>query len=424
MLSRRVTVAVAGCLASLASLTGLAPAAQAASAGRASAASPASAGALARADSISAAAATARRPGVAPGAARQLLKDLRAAWQITRGQGVTVAIISGGVDPSAGGLSGKVTTGPSFGPAGRHQTVIGTVLADAVAGSGPSAGNPYGTIGLAAGARILSLPISVPAARSSDWQRYQAQAIRYAARRGARVIVAGLTGSTDSADLDRAVDYAVSRDAVVITAEFPGTQRNAAEYPSSLPGVLGAAFIVLPGLQAPPRRYAAPANQSILIAAPGNVITVSGPAGAGYQIFNALSAAAWLTSTVALIKAVFPHLAPAMVARAIAVSARDHPPGGYRTKLGFGLINPVGAVRAAAGLAHLPRAARPGPGAADPAARFVPGPAPAPVHAVRHSLAKLAGYGGAVLAGVILIALAPVASRRRRRAGRRVSLAA
>jgi hypothetical protein len=418
VLSRRVTVAA--CLASLAGLTGLAPAAQAASPDRASAASPASAASLARADSVSAAAA--RRPGVAPGSARQLLKDLRAAWQITRGQGVTVAIVGGGVDPSAGGLSGKVTTGPSFGPAGQNQAVIATVLADAVAGSGPSAGNPYGTIGLAAGARILSLPISVTAARSSDSQRYQAQAIRYAARRGARVIVAGLTGSTDTVDLDKAVDYAISRDAVVISPEFRGTQRNAAEYPSSLPGVLGAASIVLPGLQAPPRQYKSPASQSILIAAPGNVIAVSGPAGAGYQIYNLLSAAAWLTSTVALIKAVFPHLAPAMVARAIAVSARDHPPGGYQTKLGFGLINPVGAVRAAARLAHLPQAARPGPGAADPAARFVPGPAPGPVHAVRHSLAKLAGYGGAVLAGVILIALAPVACRRR--AGRRVSLAA
>ena len=35
-----------------------------------------------------------------------------AAWQVTRGQGVTVAVIDSGVNPDVSDLTGSVTTGP------------------------------------------------------------------------------------------------------------------------------------------------------------------------------------------------------------------------------------------------------------------------------------------------------------------------
>src|SRR5262249_17225011 len=77
-----------------------------------------------------------RRAGV------QLVKDLRRAWQITKGQGVTVAIIGGHVDPAAPGLAGKVITGRGFGNYRRAARYDSTVIASAVAGSGPSQQNP------------------------------------------------------------------------------------------------------------------------------------------------------------------------------------------------------------------------------------------------------------------------------------------
>jgi hypothetical protein len=137
--------------------------------------------------------------------------------------------------------------------------------------------------------------------------------------------------------------------------------------------VLGAGATILRGWLVPPRRYASPANDSILVAAPGNVLSVSGLGSAAYQVYNFYSAAAWLTATVTLIKSVYPDLSPGLVARAIAVSARDHPRAGYSTRTGFGLINPLGALHESAALARLPLTAVPGPQAAAPGARLAAG---------------------------------------------------
>jgi hypothetical protein len=101
------------------------------------------------------------------------------------------------------------------------------------------------------------------------------------------------------------------------------------------------------------------------------------------------------------------------------VSARDHPRRGYSTQLGFGLINPAGALHAAAVLTKLPGRAAPGPGAVAPQARLAAGAAPGVVDAVHHPLAKLAGYAAAMAAGLILLGLAVWLPRRWRRGRRR-----
>jgi hypothetical protein len=200
------------------------------------------------------------------------------------------------------------------------------------------------------------------------------------------------------------VQFAETRHAVVISDEFPyGKSRNAAEYPGSLPGVLGAGVTVLRGWPVPPRRFASPANESILVAAPGNVLSVSGPGPGAYQVYNFYSAAAWLTATVTLIKSVHPDLSPGLVARAIAVSARDHPRAGYSTRTGFGLINPLGALHESAALAKLPLTAVAGPQVAAPGARLAAWPGPGVIHAVHHSSRKLAGLTGVMAAGLILL---------------------
>jgi Subtilase family len=387
MLRARVAAAAAGCLAGLTALAAPPPAAGTVGARPVSArlaAFPAGAGFGA----------------AAPG---QLVRELRGAWRITRGRGVIVAIVGQGVDPAAAGFGGRVTSGPSFGNVSRDSPAPGTVVASAIAGSGPSAQNPSGTIGLAPQARILSL--RVPGAAAEDeWEADDAEAIRYAARHGARVIFVDLIGNEDELLLDSAVQFAETRHAVVISDEFPyGKPRNAAEYPASLPGVLGAGTTILPGWPVPPRRFASPANDSILVAAPGNVLTVSGPGGVPYQVYNQLSAAAWLTATVTLIKSAYPDLPPGLVARAIAVSARDHPRAGYSTRTGFGLLNPLGALRESAALARLPRAALPGPQVAAPGARLGAGPVPGVIHAVHHSTRKLAALTGVMAAGLILL---------------------
>ncbi|MBO0787805.1 MAG: S8 family serine peptidase [Actinobacteria bacterium] len=289
-----------------------------------------------------------------------------------------------------------------------------------MAGDGPSSSNPFGTIGLAPGARILSLRVAERAPEIA-LEHDEARAIRYAASHGARVIYVDVTVSDDDSVLDSAVHYAQSKGAVLVASTL--TYRSSLRqdwYPASLPGVLGAGSVILPGLPSAASRYPTSRNDSILVAAPGNKLTVTGPAGPGYAVWGGPAAAVWLTATAALVKSVFPHLPPGLVARAIAVSARDRPRGGYNTRRGFGLINPAGALHAAARLARLHLAARSGtPRAAYPSAHLAAGPGPGPIRAVHHSAGRVAGFAGTVAAGAVLLAFAAVMARRWRRASSR-----
>jgi subtilase family protein len=357
-------------------------------------------------------------PHFGQAAGTQLVKDLRAAWQISKGEGVTIALIGSGVDGSAAGLSGKVKRGPAFGHVPNQPAAPDTALASAMAGSGPSSSNPAGTVGLAPAARILDIRINVRERQTHAWQQSLADAIRYAASHRAKVIFVDEIGLEDDLSIDGAVHDALSKGVVVIGAGYVPSRHspNTATFPNSLPGVIGVASPTVPGMgQLPPHHYASPANDSILVSAPGNVLNVSGPGGSAYGVYNLYSAGAWLTATVAIIKSVYPRLPPAMVARSLALSARDHPRGGYDPRVGFGMINPIGALHEAARLRALRSAAAAGPGVADPSTRFVASPVPGTIHAVRHSVVKLAGFGGAMGAGVLLLVLGVLTWRRRSR---------
>jgi hypothetical protein len=383
-------------------------------------------GAQAATVATAAGAARARPVSFGPGAGNQLANDILNAWKISQGSGVTVAVLSTGVDPSVTGLAGKVVTGPDYVHLPFPAPFDGTLIASAIAGSGPTSASPIAPIGRAPQAKILSIRIapdnSVAGAaawsKTADWAGLMARGITAAARAGAQVIYVDAYSGDGSAQLEQAVAYAISKNAVVIVSEYlDSTDLNAPTYPGSLPGVLGAGTVFLPGLVPPSARSASPVNESILVSAPGDQLAVYAPSGLGYATQNVFSAGAWLAGTVALIKSVYPSLPPALVARAIALSARDHPPGGYNTTVGFGLINPAGALQEASVLAKLASTAAPGPGVASPSARLAAGPAPGVIVAVHHSAAKLAGMGGAIAFGLVCLVLAALLARRWRRQG-------
>ncbi len=369
----------------------------------------------------------ARTVSFGPGSGTQLISEMANAWKITQGSGVTVAVLSTGVDPSVTGLAGKVVTGPDYVNLPFPAPLDGTLLASAIAGSGPTSATPSGPIGRAPQAKILSIRIdpdsNVPGEaawfKTADWDSLIARGIMAAARDGAQVIYVDAYANDGSAQMEQAVTYATSRNAVVIVSEIqPPAGLNGPTYPGGLPGVLGAGTVFLPGLVPPTSKYASPSNESILVSAPGDQLAASSPLGQGYAAQNIYSAGAWLTGTVALIKSVYPSLPPALVARAIALSARDHPPGGYNTTVGFGLINPAGALQEASVLAKLRSTAAPGPGVASPSGRLASGSAPGVIDAVHHSAAKLAAFGAAILAGLVCLVLAALLARRWRRQGR------
>lgn len=354
------------------------------------------------------------------GANLQLFKDLLAAWRTTRGERVTVAIIGGtAVDPATPGLAGKVTVGPLFSRASRSRNPYDSLIAAAVAGEGPSASHRYGNIGMAPAARVLSLRVSY-GLPDGIWQADLARAIRYAVRHGARVVYLDGAGTDDRAVLDNAVLFAESKGVVVVSTGYrwSGLTRSEATFPNAFPGVLADKAVTAPGPPQSCARRRPPPAGSFLIIAPATDIPLAAANGNLYALCSYSSADAWLVSTVVLIKSLCPHLSPALVARAIGMSARDRPRHGYSPAMGFGVINPVGALHAAARLQHLPARAAPGTGNADPAARLVAVRMPGPVTAVHHARWKLAASAGAIVLGIALLVAAGVFGRRRRAASR------
>jgi hypothetical protein len=402
-------------------------------AGCAAGAATALAAALGAPGALAAATAPAGPPSFSASDTAQLLVETAKAWTISQGSGVTVAVLSTGVDPNAVGLQGKVTVGGNYVNLPFPEPVSGTILASAIAGSGSTGGSVIGPVGRAPQAKILSIRVwpdsNVPGAQAyfntdPQWQTNDATGITEAVGSGAKVIVDDLVGGLPSSAMEDAVQYAISKNVVVVCDEDPPAgDLDGLTYPCALPGVIGAATVDLPDLPPPSPAIGSPANETILVAAPGNQLLASGPEGPDYAVQNYYSSVAWLAGTAALIKSVYPNLAPALVARAIAVSATGRPPGGYNTTVGFGLINPDGALQQAAVLSKLGDTAAPGPGVFNPSARLASGPPPGVVVAVHHSTAKLGGYGGALAVGLACLIAALLLGLRWRRPARAVALA-
>ena len=128
--------------------------------------------------------------------------DAEAAWSVTRGAGVTVAVIDSGVNPDVSDLSGSVITGPDYtgvstSPASRNWGVHGTWMASLIAGHGHD-GGLSGVVGIAPAARILSIRV-IPDRGDPHYSQYEreqetviqqslADGIRYAVAHGAQVI--------------------------------------------------------------------------------------------------------------------------------------------------------------------------------------------------------------------------------------------
>jgi Subtilase family len=367
-------------------------------------------------------AALATRAHFPAGAGKQLASELEQAWQITRGQGVTIALLSTAVDPVTG-LAGKLIRGPNYAPLAGASAVEGTLLASLIAGSGPTGTDPFGAIGRAPGAKILTEQVADYGSHGDGkyladgtWQNILARAIRYAADHGANVIVADSGGDADAPELDSAVQYAISKNVVVIGSATgsPGKTPTPLIYPDSLPGVINVTGVPLSGLPKPQGPNAEPANNSVLVAVPDNTLDATGPGDNPYSAWGYYSDLAWAAGTVALIKAVYPQITPAEVARALAESASYRPSGGYSISGGFGLINPIGALHDAAALLKLGTTAGSGSGTVSASSRF--GTAqPAVIDAVQHAKAKLYGFGGAMVVGLVLLLLALILGLRRRR---------
>jgi subtilisin family serine protease len=287
-----------------------------------------------------------------------------AAWRISRGRGVTVAVIDSGVKATVSDLAGSVTAGPNL--TGVHTSssnpnwgVHGTWMASLIAGHGH--GVDSGIFGTAPAAHILSIRVitdrsdpgfaKYQAEPLSRGQRELAKAIRYAVARHVGVISMSLGYSMASRQVRAALQAALSHGVVVVASSGNSGSSTAAHgrghapysFPADYPGVLGVGAVNRSGK---PARFSS-ANLSVQVAAPGVNVPAQGNDGQYWLVSGTSPACALTAGVAALIKSRYPGLPPALVVRAITSSTRNRPPGGYDDQVGFGTVDAVAALTAA-----------------------------------------------------------------------------
>jgi serine protease len=163
---------------------------------------------------------------------------LPTAWKLGQGAGVVVAVIDTGVTRVPDLAGTKFVPGYNFvndndNAADDHGH--GTHVAGTIA---QSTNNKVGVSGVAFGASIM--PLKVLSANGSGSVGGIAQAIRYAADHGAKVINMSLGGPLPTATLRKAVAYARDKGVVVICAAG-NDGRGRVSYPARYPGAIAVA---------------------------------------------------------------------------------------------------------------------------------------------------------------------------------------
>jgi subtilisin family serine protease len=254
-------------------------------------------------------------------------------------------------------------------------------------------------------------------------QQSLATAIDYAAAHGASVISMSLGYGSPSEVVRSALQNALNRGVVVVASSGNSGDsvgaRDAGQapysFPADYPGVLGVAAVSRSGSAA---NFSSD-NLSVQVGAPGVNVPAQGRDGQYWLVSGTSPACALTAGVAALIKARYPHLAPALVVRAITSSTQNRPAGGYDDSIGFGTVDAATALTAAGTLAAEP-GARQGAAATTlfggGAAAVSPGPVrPRSVAGLAIScLLALAFLAVALTAGTRLIVL----RRARRRAVR------
>jgi subtilisin family serine protease len=173
---------------------------------------------------------------------------IREAWQTTRGEGVTIAVIDTGIgivpaafgDAVVGGTDVSGTGTPDGRtPLGAIDGNHGSWVASLAAGRGAPDGT--GMIGVAPEANLLSISVGFGAAAAVPFTEQVAKGMRWAVDNGADVI--NLSFTTNTLDWDESWDdaflYAFEHDVVVVVAAGNrGSGTSIIGAPATIPGVL------------------------------------------------------------------------------------------------------------------------------------------------------------------------------------------
>lgn len=280
-------------------------------------------------------------------------------WQVSTGDGVTVAVVDSGVAADNAHLRDAVRRGRSFVPGDDDPTGRTDVWGHGTAVAGIVAARPVEgsrVYGIAPSADILPVRVfgaedpdgsgQVPDALLPDVGQ-MAAGIEWAARNGADVINVSMSTRTPDDRLRRAVEVAVRNDAVVVASggnrDVEG-EPDGRRYPAAYPGVIGVAA----SDEADQVTEAAIHGPHIDVHAPGqNVITaymLGGDCLIGTDMPHSSYAAGYVSGVAALLRAEHPGESAEEITYRILASA-DRPQRDERDDVaGWGMLAPLEAL--------------------------------------------------------------------------------
>ena len=261
--------------------------------------------------------------------------------QISTGKGVIVGLIDTGVDGGHPDLAGRLLPGIDLTFLERPDALEdldghGTAMAGLIAAHGRS-------LGIAPDATIL--PVRTTPAGTGD-VRTDANGIYWAVDHGATVLCLAFGQPEPDILLQRAINYALAHDVVIVAAVGNTPEDQGLIYPAAYPGVIGAAGTDRNGNHA----YFSTASPAVDLAAPADRLV--GPESrnihpSGYSRGSGTSnATAIIAGVAALIRAKYPELSAEDVIHRMITTADDRGEPGRDNQYGHGIINPLAALTA------------------------------------------------------------------------------
>jgi subtilisin family serine protease len=279
-------------------------------------------------------------------------------WQVpslwdggARGQGVTIAEIDTGVNASLPELTGSILPGKDFGPGGgdgrtdhaRDLFGHGTAMASIMVA------HPIllGITGLAPEARIL--PVAVPLRGTNDappsGNDHLADAIRWAADHGSKILNMSLGGTRDQArdhvpcpeDEQDAITHAISKGAIVVaSAGNSGTKGSPVEEPGVCLGVLSVGAVDSHNVVAP----FSSRHKYLTVTAPGvNVPSLGQQPGHAFAGDGTSQSTAITSAVLALIWSKYPNLTGRQIVARMLATVDHRSTGKPDPAYGYGIVN-------------------------------------------------------------------------------------
>lgn len=262
------------------------------------------------------------------------------AWDLSRGNGVVVAVVDSGVDGTLEQLSGRIAVGADVTVGnGRGDTDClgtGTAMASIIAASSSAEKTP---VGIAPDATIL--PVRMVGTSGKGRAMDAANAIEVSVSAGASVVALGAYVDLGDPVVAASVTTALNHDVIVVA----GAPTRPVTLPAATEPRATGALLLVGGVGANNQLVEEYQPNAVEVVAPGADVASIGPGNAGALSYTGTQfAVAFAAGQAALIRAAYPELNATQVKERIRSTADALGDGNVDSRYGSGMINPTASV--------------------------------------------------------------------------------